>query len=49
MYSYSFRYAMVDFDEFLRNFMSHEKLLLAKYNVRSYTNGRRYTECEYCY
>jgi len=46
MYLYSFRYAMVDLDNFLQNFMCYEKLLLAKYKVHTYTNGRRYTKGE---
>jgi len=49
MYLYSFRYAMVDLNDLLRNFMCHEKILLAKYNVHVYTNSRRYTEGEYFY
>ena len=49
MYLYSFRYVMVDLDDFLRNFMFHEKLLLAKYNFHTYKKDRRYTEGEYYY
>jgi len=40
---------MVDRDDLLRKFMCHEKLIIAKYNVHTYTNDRRYTEGEYFY